>query len=51
MAWSKFDPTAPIGERDDPQAKRRAALLKWGNWISLAMLVLGFGLIVYWTTR
>ena len=51
MAFSKFDPHRPA-EKDGlaastPGAARRAAFLKWANWIVLVYTALGFGIIAY----
>lgn len=51
MPFSKFDPhQEPDKDRlrgADPQAHRRAMLLKWGTIISQGMLYLGFTVMAY----
>ena len=52
MPFSKFDPGRPA-EKDalqasTPGAARKAAFLKWANWIVLVYTAIGFGLIAYW---
>ncbi|HUR25510.1 MAG TPA: hypothetical protein VM327_05800 [Candidatus Thermoplasmatota archaeon] len=55
MAFSKFDPHRPA-ENDalaasTPGAARKAAFLRWANWIVLIYTAIGFGFIVYWLLR
>lgn len=49
--FSKFDPNRPVeeahGGASTPSAARRARLLKWVNWITLAYTAFGFGVIAY----
>jgi predicted anti-sigma-YlaC factor YlaD len=54
VPWSKYDPYLPPADAlaaDSDEARRRALVLKWGSWITLAMVALGFGLIAYWNLR
>lgn len=52
MAFNKFDPNKPEdGHEANPQAARRAQILKWINWVVLLYTVLGFGFIAYWLVR
>lgn len=57
MPFSKFDPHRPPDPGEDPMqpatpaAGRRARLLRWGTWITLAMTALGYGFIAYWLFR
>jgi hypothetical protein len=55
VAWSKFDPHAPPAPGDDdplrpstPAAGRRARALRYATWITSAMTVAGYGLMLYW---
>lgn len=52
MAFNKFDPHKPEdGKVTNPQAARRARILKWVNWIVLLYTVMGFGFIAYWLVQ
>lgn len=54
MPFSKFEPNRPAErerEGTTPQADRRAKLLRWGNWVLLFMVVLGFMLMAYWMSK
>lgn len=45
MPFSKYDPHRPSEEDEDfssPEAKRRALLLKYGWWITIAYTAVGF---------
>jgi hypothetical protein len=54
VAFSKFDPDRPAEgsalDATDASAARRAAFLKWANWIVLGFTMFGFVVlgIVLW---
>lgn len=50
MAFNKFDPHKP-DEPEAPSTNRRANLLRYGWWISLAYTAVGFAFIAYWMVR
>lgn len=47
MAFTKFDPHRPVADADDPMARRRAWILKWGMAVSQGMFYLGLLAITY----
>lgn len=52
VAFNKFDPHKPEdGKVTNPQAARRARILKWVNWVVLLYTVMGFGFIAYWLVQ
>lgn len=52
MPFSKFDPHAPATpEAQDPAARRRALLLRWGGLVATAFTALGFAFMAYWLWR
>lgn len=53
LAFNKFDPYSEASSRSALEAssegaERRAKLLKYGWWISVVQVAMGFGFIGYW---